>query len=289
MRRALVGYSGVELTLIERPHGACVRKKARHADQNARLRAQARKLAWAHAAGFPCPVVRGDGVEDGCYWFDMDYIPGESLANGLISGRAIDWPKVVGQVADVVRRFQGSAGAVLDAGVFTTKLADIVDRCEAHDVLHPLLRRIDRAAEALAALDWTGVPGSACHGDMTLENMLLRPDGALVFIDFDVPEQSSFALDIGKMYQDLAGHWFLRQLVLRDPTRVDLLNARLNLARAASHFETGLAAMLPSAAPRVGQFAAFHLMRTLPYATDGAIPGFVLDRVEALLKTAPNG
>ena len=159
MRRALVGHSGVELTLIERPHGALVRKKARHTDQNARLRAQARKLAWAHAAGFPCPAIRGDGIENGFYWFDMDYIPGESLANALISGRAIDWPRVVGQVVDVLRRFQGSAGAVLDAGAFTAKLADIVDRCEARDMLQPLLRRIDRAAEALTALDWTGVPG----------------------------------------------------------------------------------------------------------------------------------
>jgi tRNA A-37 threonylcarbamoyl transferase component Bud32 len=278
-----VGYSGVDLTLIEWPHRAVVRKQARHVAQSERLRQQARKLAWAHAAGFRCPAVRDDGIEDGLYWFDMDYIPGESLANGLISGRAIDWPKVVGQVAEVLLRFRAYADAMLDPATFVDKLADIRDRCAGRDVLRPLRQRLDGAVGALVRLDWTCVPGSASHGDMTLENILLRPDGSLTFIDFDVPQQSSFALDIGKIYQDLLGQWFLRHLVLRDSRAVDLLNARLNLARAALHFDAEFAAMLPGGAGRMRQFAAFHLMRTLPYAADSAVPGFVLDRVEALI------
>jgi aminoglycoside phosphotransferase (APT) family kinase protein len=240
-------------------------------------------LAWAHEAGFPCPAVRGEGVDDGIYWFDMDYIPGESLANGLASGRAIDWPNVVGQVTDMLEQLRSGAETVLDPVAFTGKLVDIQDRCAGRDALQPLSERIGRVLAALAALDWTGVPGSPCHGDMTLENILLRPDGSLMFIDFDVPEQSSYALDVGKIYQDLAGQWFLRQQVLHDPGGIDLLNARLNLARAAPHFDAGLAAMLPGGRSRAAQFAAFHLMRTLPYATDGAVPGFVLGRVEALL------
>ncbi len=227
--------------------------------------------------------MRGEGVDDGIYWFDMDYIPGESLANGLVSGRAIAWPKVVEQVADMLQQLRAGAETVLDPVAFTHKLADIRDRCAGRDALQPLFERIGRAIAALAALDWTGVPNGPCHGDMTLENILLRPDGSLMFIDFDVPEQSSYALDIGKIYQDLVGQWFLRQLVLRDPGGVDLLNARLNLARVASHFDVGLAAILPGGRARAAQFAAFHLMRTLPYATDGAVPGFVLGRVETLL------
>src|SRR6185437_6931153 len=134
-QRRLVGYSGVDLTLIEWPHRVVVRKQARHVAQSERLRQQARKLAWAHAAGFRCPAVRDDGIEDGLYWFDMDYIPGESLANGLISGRAIDWPKVVGQVAEVLLRFRAYADAMLDPATFVDKLADIRDRCAGRDVL----------------------------------------------------------------------------------------------------------------------------------------------------------
>jgi aminoglycoside phosphotransferase len=271
------------LTLIEWPHGAIVRKQARDPAQNGRLRAQAQKLAWAHAAGFRCPAVRDEGVDEGIYWFDMDYIPGESLANGLVSGRAIDWPQIVGQVADALEQLRGGADTMLDPLAFAGKLADIQDRCAGRDVLQPMSERIGRAIVALAARDWTGVPASHCHGDMKLENILLRPDGSLMFIDFDVPEQSSYALDIGKIYQDLAGQWFLRQQILREPGSIDLLNARLSLARAASHFDAGLAAMLPGGRTRAAQFAAFHLMRTLPYATDGAVPGFVMGRVEALL------
>lgn len=284
-RRTLLGYSGVDLTLIEHPVGALVRKQARRADQNGRLRAQAAKLAWAHAAGLPCPGLRDSGTEFGLYWFEMDYVPGESLANGLISGRVIDWPHVAAQVLDVLTRMQAAAGPAIDPAAFKLKLSDICRSCAGPDVLHSMIPRIERATASMRAMDWSGLQGGPCHGDMTLENMLLRPDGSLVFIDFDVPEPASFVLDIGKLYQDLLGQWFLRQLALRDPDGVDLLNARLNLARAVGHFDSALAAMMPNPA-RISQLAAFHLLRTLPYATDTAVPGFVMARVEALLGLA---
>jgi aminoglycoside phosphotransferase len=281
-RRALLGYSGADLTLIEHPAGALVRKQARRVEQNDRLRAQAAKLAWAQAAGLACPALRDTGTEAGLYWFEMDYVPGESLANGLISGRAIDWPRVAAQVLAILGRMQAAAGAAIEPAAFRLKLADIARRCAGPAALRPMIPRIERAVTAMCAMDWSGVPDSPCHGDMTLENMLLRSDGSVVFIDFDVPEPSSFVLDIGKLYQDLLGQWFLRQVALRDPDGVELLNARLNLARAAGHFDAALAALMPGQ-NRIGQLAAFHLLRTLPYATDAAVPGFVLGRVEALL------
>ncbi len=284
-RRALLGYSGVDLTLIEHPAGAFVRKQVRHAGQNDRLRAQAAKLAWAHDAGFPCPALRDSGIEAGLFWFEMDYVPGESLANGLTSGRAINWPDVAAQVLAVLTRMQAAAGPVIDPAAFTLKLSDIGRRCAGLAAVQSMISRIDGVILAMSAMNWSGLQAGPCHGDMTLENMLLRPDGSLVFIDFDVPEPSSFILDIGKLYQDLLGQWFLRQLVLRDPDGMELLNARLNLARAIGHFDATLAAMMPDAG-RIGQFAAFHLMRTLPYASDAAVPRFVLGRVESLIGRA---
>lgn len=290
MRRALHGFSGVDLTLIEYAEGSVVRKQARRPEQNARLRAQAEKLAWAHRAGFPCPALLGSGSEGGLCWFDMDYVPGESLANGLISGRAIDWPQVVDQVRLVLLRLRDQAAGFIPAQAFQRKLAEIEARCAAQPVLRPLAPRIGRAIGALRALDWSWLPDGPSHGDLTLENMLLRSDGSVLLIDFDVPAPGSYMLDIGKIYQDLSGQWFLRQLALRDPAGVDLLNARLNLARAARQFDTALQAMVPAAVPdgewrgRIAQLAAYHLMRTLPYAVDARVPGFVLTRVETCLR-----
>ena len=37
--------------------------------------------------------------------------------------------------------------------------------------------------DRLLEMPWTDIPQSLCHGDMTLENMLLRQDDSLVFLD----------------------------------------------------------------------------------------------------------
>ncbi|HVY15778.1 MAG TPA: phosphotransferase [Rhodopila sp.] len=282
-RRALLGFSGVDITLIENRDGAFVRKQARHAGQNERLRGQAAKLAWAHAAGIPCPAPRAEGLRDGLFWFDMDYVPGESLANGLVSGRAIDWPEVAALIGAMLDRFRTDATGTIDPAGFPRKLDDIVRRCAGRGAVRAMLDRVERAAAVLARGDWSGLPQGPAHGDLTLENMLLRPDGSVMFIDFDVPAQESVALDIGKLYQDLKGQWFLRHLAVRDPEGVDLLNARLNLVRAVGHFEHVLAGFFPGDAARLPALAAFHLLRTLPYATDPAVGRYVLDRVDALV------
>jgi hypothetical protein len=291
--RALAGFSGVDITLIERVEATVVRKEARRAEQNERLRAQAAKLAAAHAQGLSCPAVRDQGEQDGRYWFEMDYVAGESLAHGVISGRPIDWDAAIAQLLPLLAALRASAAgsvppatvppATIPPGAFAAKLDAIAVRCAGRAHLLPLQPQIEQLAADLQARDWSDLAETQCHGDLTLENLLLRPDGTLVLIDFDVPDQSSFALDIGKLYQDLAGHWFLRQRAIEAPDSPELLDARLGLARALPRFDAALAPLVPGGRARIHQLAAFHLMRTLPYATDAAVPRFVLARIAALL------
>ena len=283
-RFALTGHSGAELTLVEADEQIFVRKQARSPDQNARLAAQCEKLRRAHAAGISCPSVFRSGGDDSLFWFDMEYIPADSLAHVLLAGREPDWRSLMPQIEGLPATYRQHATGLIPAAQFRSKLGSIAAACLANPVTVSVRERIASLAARLEACDWDGIPESECHGDFTLENILLQADGRVVLIDFDVPEQSSWWLDIAKLFQDLAGHWCLRHLVLSDPEGVEALNAQLGMSRAAARFEALVAPMIAGGMIRLRPLIGFHLLRTLPYARDPLVVDYVLQRIDAVLE-----
>jgi tRNA A-37 threonylcarbamoyl transferase component Bud32 len=280
---ALKGHSGAELTLIEDAAAIYVRKAATRPAQNARLTEQCRKLQAAHASGIACPAVYRTGEVEGRFYFDMEFIPGETLAHAIISGKDLHWPELAAQIAALVSRLRASATRDIPEQAFHDKLLSILGQCRGNPSTAADLPALERIMHRMRQLPWSGIPHSECHGDMTLENMLLRQDDSLVFLDFDVPEHSSWLLDVGKMYQDVIGHWCLRHLALEQPGSMELLNAQMAMARTETVFAPFVAALVPGGRDRLAQLASFHLARTLPYARSGDIAGYVVRRIEAVL------
>lgn len=284
---ALKGHSGAGLTLIE---GAqpIVRKQATRLEQNARLKDQCAKLQEAHKQGLSCPEIYKTGELEGLFFFDMEFIPGETLAHAIISGRQLDWSRLLPQIRRQIDHFAASETGIIAVESFLLKIRNILAACGANMVAAPYIARLGDQFERLAALDWTSIPSSECHGDLTLENILIRSDGQLVFLDFDVPEQSSWQLDIGKMYQDLFGHWCLRSLALEQVETFRMINAQMALARADAALAP-ITDLVPGGRARFAQLAAFHLARTLPYARDENIVRFVSQRLGHILAIAREG
>ena len=283
-RIGLTGHSGAVLTLIEAGGQRFVRKQARLASQNERLAAQCDKLRRAHAAGIACPAVYRSGRLDDLFWFDMAFIPADSLAHVLIAGREPDWQTLLPRIAALPALFRQTEAGTIPAEEFRAKLASIATACLTNPVVAPESDRISCYVDRLLDCDWGGIPRSECHGDFTLENILVRADRSVVAIDFDVPEQSAWWLDIAKLFQDLLGHWCLRHLVVADPEGIAVLNAQLALSRAAARFEGLFGPMIPGGMVRLRPMVAFHLLRTLPYAGDSLVVGYVLRRIGAVLE-----
>jgi len=282
-RRVLAGHSGARLTLMETPACSLVRKSAGQAADNARLRAQCEKLRRLHAAGLPCPAVLAEHEAEGVFCFDMDYVPADSLAHLIISGRAAPWEAIIPQILQLVSHFQSTTTGEIPASAFLSKLDIMLALCAQGQHTASFTTALTEITQRLRGLDWTGIPQSDCHGDMTLENMLLRQDRKLVFIDFDVPEHCSWLLDVAKMYQDILGHWCLRETALADPYGMKTVNAQMALARLASLLAPAMGALIPRFRPLLCQLACFHLFRTLPYARNAHIPAYVVQRMTALL------
>ena len=282
-RFALTGHSGAELTLIEADGETFVRKRARAPEQSPRLRQQCDKLRQAHAAGISCPAVYRFDDSDGLFSFDMEFVPSDSLAHALISGREPDWGVLLPQITGLTARYHGTTQGDIPAPLFLAKLDAIATGCAVNEAAKEDLGRIGAAVAELKKRDWNGIPASQSHGDLTLENLLVQQDGRVVFIDFDVPEQSSWWLDVAKLFQDLTGHWCLRHLVLGDPEGIEALNAQLAMSRAVAGVASTLTEGIPGGTERLAPLVAFHLLRTLPYARNPLVVDYVLQRIGAVL------
>ena len=127
--RVLTGHSGVDILLMDNGPTKIVRKIARNAVQNPRLNSQHLKLLHAAEAGIACPRVLGTGESDGKFFFDMEYISGETLAHAAITGRRLNWERIVDRVVAQIQAFANTERGVFDEGVFEEKIASIISAC----------------------------------------------------------------------------------------------------------------------------------------------------------------
>ena len=207
----LGGHSGCGIFLIEADDGAVfVRKTSKDPAYNSRLQAQCAKQRSFVGSRLLSPAVLGDGFdEEGRFFFDMEYIQGVTLAEYI---KTMEIGKIKGLVNTLVENLVPVDVAGVDA-----ETADKTRRCfkEKLDSLdHALSRTGNPHVKAALALlrdhDWGNLTPSPCHGDLTLENIIVRDD-RLYLIDFLDSFYDSWILDMGTLLQDVQAMWSYRK------------------------------------------------------------------------------
>ncbi|MEO8301241.1 MAG: phosphotransferase [Rhizomicrobium sp.] len=204
---ALTGHSGARVVLHSAGADSFVRKTAARSAASPRLRAQADKQHALWMFGLPFPKVRAQSTDaDGIASFDMNYIPGRTVADAVANGGTFDPACVVKAVERLMWVFTTRVGGTLPPQLFETKIGEVERRAAATIADSAVLDHIRDCSRLLTARDWAGIPESPCHGDLTLENVLLTAGKSIAFIDCDDGFASSFWLDFGKLFQDIDGH-----------------------------------------------------------------------------------
>jgi aminoglycoside phosphotransferase (APT) family kinase protein len=276
----LGGHSGAEVLLCE--HGAenFVRKTAAGSGTNPRLRKQAIKQRLFAAQGFPLPAVRSIGKDDsGRAFFDMEYVPSRTLAELVVSGAVFNRTGVVEAVAQILWIFRSCVAGTLAADTFLGKIADVARSTEKNSAAADHRDAIANLSRQLAGRDWSNIPASPGHGDLTLENILVSPGQGVMFIDCDEPFASSYWLDFAKLFQDFDGHWCLRY----SAGNVAAANELTALGR---EFRALAKEANPKLPGRLAQLAALHLFRALGYAQSAQTVDFVCRATARVLATA---
>ncbi len=206
----LGGHSGCGIFLYESEDGdTFVRKVSKNIDYNERLKVQCEKQRSFENGSIRSPKVLNEGVnEAGLFYFDMEYIRGVTLAEYI---KTIEIGKVRGLVDMLVEALvpvkkpgmteEQSAKA---NAVFQKKFVSLRKSLQPHNNAI-----INEAMDMLEAHDWGGFAPTMCHGDMTLENIIVRND-EVYFIDFLDSFYDSWVMDVGTLLQDVLVMWSYR-------------------------------------------------------------------------------
>lgn len=179
----LGGHSGCQIFLMEDDDGQVfVRKISKDVDYNERLEVQSKKQASFSGDPIRAPRVLDHGyTDDGLFFFDMEYVQGVTLAEYI---KTMEIGKVKGIVESLVSSIVPNKPiTVLESAVpveeiFRKKLLDL--RGKLKDKNNAV---INQSLDLLERHDWHKLTNSQCHGDMTLENIIVKDD-RLYFIDF---------------------------------------------------------------------------------------------------------
>jgi aminoglycoside phosphotransferase (APT) family kinase protein len=279
----LKGHSGAQVLLCLRGRSSFVRKTAGDIVQTPRLQKQIAKQRLLAAHGLPFPRVFSEGVDEmGRAYAEMEYVPARTVASMIVGAAPFDPERVLKAVERALTLFRMKAGEAVRPEIFREKIEDIVSKSDARLADRSRAGDIRLLGRDLSCHDWSTIPSSPCHGDMTLENILVD-QRRVVFIDCDETFASSFWLDLSKLFQDIDGHWCLRKLYLEPPTRTALANATGRLLRLASPLRALADRLAPGFAACRPQLTALNLFRTIPYTDDVNQIDFVLSRMRAVL------
>lgn len=283
----LKGHSGCTVSLmIPDRGGVFVRKVSKNPDYNERLERQCAKQSRYRSAYAMAPVVLGSGHVEDLYYFDMEYVRGAAVSS-LVRGCTVDEVTLIADfLVNVIRqhkqteRLDDGAVAVIDA-----KIASLYDAMPTTREQEPI-RSVFRF---LRSHRWGAFTRSACHGDLTLENIIRTPRGEYYLIDFLDTFYESWIGDLSKVLQDLLVGWSFRDEVVRTTPTAE--NTKVRVLLLSRRFGSGIAAIIES--ERVWEdvyaYMLLDLVRLIPYIHDTLTMGFVIRSVEAMLLQIDRG
>lgn len=283
--RQLSGYSGASLLLMKRGHLWFVRKIARDTDLNARLQIQcAKQKDWSRLPGtvIQCPKIYTDGYLDDLYYFDMEFIRG---LDGVSFLRQANYQDINRFCATISQNFSFLSQQIMgEASTSSLQLSSlyfekILSVFEQEKYPFPL--------ELQAKLFWSlrqlrgfrADRPTICHGDFTLENMIVNGAGEIFLCDFLNASFEHYWQDIAKIFQDIEGGWYLRN-------HESLPSYVINYIREA--ILADVAKITPDYLVIHPILLAINFARILPYAKNENDHEFVVSRIRYFLENYPS-
>lgn len=275
----LGGHSGCQIFLIEDDDGKVfVRKISKNKDYNARLKIQSEKQAAFRGGQIKTPVVYRSSVnEDGLFYFDMEYVYGMTLAEYIKSmeigkvHRLVDI--LVENLVPKTERKLGNSEKKQINGIFEKKLSSLDGILAKKN--NPV---VNEALDILHSHDWSKFTPTVCHGDMTLENILIKNE-EIYFIDFLDSFYDSWLLDIGTLFQDVQVMWSYRY------AKKISMNTVLRLIVFRDLLLDAIGAINKIYLPEIYYALLQKLLRIYPYTADRYTYEFLNEKTEIILNS----
>lgn len=268
----LGGHSGCQILLCEKEDDLIwVRKVAGNKEYNQRLIKQAEKQAHFVNSVLKAPKVINEGYTDeGLFFFDMEYIQGITMAEYI---KSIEIGKVRSICETIVDNlvFASDGAGRNNEEIFAEKI----------DSLQNTLKNsnnsvIDQALLVLKSHNWNRFVSSYCHGDLTLENIIIK-DNQIYLIDFLDSFYDSWIFDIGTIMQDVQTMWSYRH-----EKEVDI-NTKLRLLVFRDILLDSVKKVSQEDYVEIYYALLLKLLRIFPYTKDKETYDFLIEKVMSIL------
>lgn len=270
-RITLIGHSGCKLQVRQSNSVLITTKTSKEVSYNNRLQVQAQKQASYSSILCKTPTVYDAFInKEGLYEFHMEYINGKTLANALHELPLYEIKAIAKKLL-----------AILDTqttknpeshNIFLTKIQSLEDTMPS-DVPSIVLQ----ALKHLRKVDWSLCEEGYCHGDLTLENIIVR-NNEFYLIDFLDSFFNSWIIDAAKLFQDLECLWSYRNEPLSENLQIRILAIKkilLSHIRSRSRGDTEL--ML------IYNVLLLNLLRILPYTHDIPTKKYLYNEINRLM------
>ncbi len=265
----LIGHSGCKIYLMKDGNeNNFIRKFSKNVDYNERLKLQCEKQKSFHGLYIRSPKVLSNGIDkNGLFYFDMEYIHGITLAEYIKKVDVNEIQKIIDMLISQMEPFT-YRGYTDNSKIFSAKIKDLVRKID-----NPLMIQ---GLNILSKYNWKNFPLTFCHGDLTLENIIVC-QGNFYLIDFLDSFYDCFILDIATLLQDVQCMWYYRfEENLDVNTKIRLIIFRDLLLKKMSIYGVSekdiYCALL------------LKLIRIFPYAHDDKTIEFLNKNVEYIIK-----
>lgn len=307
----LGGHSGCRIELRQNEDNSkFVRKISSSQSYNQRLQAQCQKQSDFRNPVLRCPKVLASGyTEDGLFYFDMEYVRGITLSQYIST---IEVDSLSDFVSSIIRavyanshenkqerengqrcefeheheheherehEHETNAAAAGDSdmtseeiqNVFMNKIARLEETLGGFNS-----QAVNRALTALRRHDWRGNRQSFCHGDLTLENIIIR-NGQIYLIDFLDSFYDSWVLDLATLLQDIECMWSYRHNADID------INLKLRLLISRDILVSEINGISEDLLKEVRYCLLLKLIRIFPYVKDQNTYNFLESKTKMVL------
>lgn len=194
--KELSWHSWCKVILYKENDRFFIRKTAWKKSYNERLKIQLDKQKSFQSKDFFAPKILRQGYLWEIFYFDMEYLNCKTLASHMqtisvkeisklaelsINTLDIKWSKIIPNTDEI----------------FKQKISSLKNS------LINITESEEKAFQMLENFDFSLVPQSKCHWDLTLENVLITPDKNIYLIDFLDSFFDSRMIDVAKILQDL--------------------------------------------------------------------------------------
>lgn len=259
----LSGHSGCIVKLLDGPKGHFVRKKSTNIDYNKRLQLQFEKQKTMKIQGINVVPVINYGFEDGLFFFDMEYINGCTFAEFL---KTCNITILIEYTNKLLEHIIGNTFDSSAKDSFVKKIDSVSNEIKRNNIVKKndeLQKIIQESVRILNDYSWNYVVKSECHGDYTLENIMIDNENRLYAIDLLDSFYDSWEIDVAKLLQDIDLGWSYRFEIIDDNLKIRQMIMKGTVISKILSMENG-----DEIVRSIYYILLLNVLRIIPYTTD---------------------